>query len=66
MVAGEQLCKIVEDLIDVMHLQAKQLENLVVHVEQIAGRVPGDNQLSLIVSELSELKRRIQGQDSTP
>lgn len=65
MVNGERLCKIVEDLIDVMHLQAKELEKLVVQVEQIAGRLPADNQLSLIVSELSELKRRIQGLDTT-
>jgi len=65
MVSDERLRKIVEELIDVMHLQAKELEKLVVQVEQIAGRLPGDNQLSLIVSELSALKRSIQGQGTT-
>jgi len=55
---------IVEDLVDVMHLQAKELEKLVVQIEQVAGRLPGENRLSLIVSELSELKRRIQSQGS--
>ena len=61
-----RLREIVEALIDVMHSQAKELEKLVVQIEQIAGRLPGENQLSLIVSELSELKRRIQGHGTTP
>jgi len=59
-----RLHMIVEDLVDVMHLQAKELEKLVVQIEQVAGRLPGENRLSLIVSELSELKRRIQSQGS--
>jgi hypothetical protein len=66
MVNNEQLRKIVEDLIDVMHLQAKELENLVIQIEQITGRLPGESRLSLIVSELSELKRRIQGPGTSP
>jgi hypothetical protein len=56
----ESLRKIVADLIAVMHLQAKELENLVVQIEQVANRLPGENRLSLVVSELSELKTRIQ------
>jgi len=64
MATDERLHKIVEDLVDVMHLQAKELEKLVVQVEQVAGRLPGENRLSLIVSELSELKRRIQSHRS--
>jgi len=64
MATDERLHMIVEDLVDVMHLQAKELEKLVVQIEQVAGRLPGENRLSLIVSELSELKRRIQSQGS--
>jgi hypothetical protein len=62
----ERLRKIVEDLISVMHLQAKELEDLVVRIEQVAGRLPGENRLSVIVSELSELKRRMQGPGAAP
>ncbi len=60
MAEEEPLRKIVADLIAVMHLQAKELEKLVVQIEQVANRLPGENRLSMIVSELSELKTRIQ------
>jgi hypothetical protein len=66
MADDERLRKVVEDLIDVMHLQAKELEQLVVQVEQIAERLPGENRLSLVVSELSELKRRVQSPAGSP
>jgi hypothetical protein len=65
MADDQRLDRIVADLIGVMHLQAKELENLVVQVEQVAGRLPEGNQFSLVVSELSELKRRIQGLGTT-
>jgi len=60
MAEEESLRKIVADLIAVMHLQAKELEKLVVQIEQVTDRLPGENRLSLVVSELSELKTRIQ------
>lgn len=66
MVDHERLCEIVEALIDVMQLQAKALEQLVLQVEQIAGRLPQENQFSPIVSELSELKRSIRGGGTNP
>jgi hypothetical protein len=66
MANDEPLRKIVEDLINVMHLQAKELEKVVVQVEQVAGHLPEEARLSLIVSELSELKRRIQGLSTSP
>ncbi len=62
MVSNERLAEIVESLIEVLHLEAKEIEKLVTRVEQVAGRLPGENQFSLVVSELSELKRRIQGE----
>ena len=60
MAKEESLREIVADLIAVLHLQAKELEKLVVQIEQVTDRLPGDNRLSLVVSELSELKTRIQ------
>jgi hypothetical protein len=59
MVDGEQLRQIVEDTIEVMHLQAKELEKLVEHVEQVAGHLGYQHQFSVIASELSELHVRI-------
>ena len=66
MAEDEPLRKIVADLIDVMHLQAQELEKVFVRVEQVAGRPPEEGRLSVIVSELSELKRRIQGLGTSP
>lgn len=60
MADNDSLRKIVADLIAAMYLQAKELEKLVVQIEQVANRLPGENRLSLVVSELSELKTRIQ------
>ncbi len=56
----EPLHRLVEDLIDVMQLQAKELEKLVVHIEQAVGRLPEESQLAVIASDLSELKQRAQ------
>ena len=66
MADDEPLRKIVADLIDVMHLQAQELEKMFVRVEQVAGRPLEEGRLSVIVSELSELKRRIQGLATSP
>ena len=55
----EPLRKVLEDLIDVMHLQAKELEKLVTHVEQVASRLTYEPQLSVVASELSELRHRV-------
>ncbi len=60
MAKEESLREIVTDLIAILHLQAKELEKLVVQIEQVTDRLPGENRLSLVVSELSELKTRIQ------
>ena len=55
----EELRAIVEDLIQVAHLQAKELERLVDHVQQVAGRLGDSHQFSVVASELSELLVRI-------
>ncbi|MBX6313777.1 MAG: hypothetical protein IRY99_12795 [Isosphaeraceae bacterium] len=60
----ESLPRLVEDLIEVMQLQARELEKLVVHIEQAIGRLPEESQLAVIaseLSELSELKQRARG-----
>jgi hypothetical protein len=54
----ESLPRLVEDLIGVMQIQAKELEKLVVHLEQAVGRLPEESQFAVIASELSELKQR--------
>jgi hypothetical protein len=55
----EPLRKALEDLIDVLHLQAKDLEKLVTAVEQATGRLGYESQLSVVASELSELHHRV-------
>jgi gamma-glutamyl phosphate reductase len=55
----EQLRQILEDLVDVLHLQAKELEKLVERVEQVAGRLDPEPRFSTVVSELSELHLRV-------
>jgi hypothetical protein len=59
MTSNEELRQVVEDLIDVLHLQAKELEKLVDHVEQVAGRLGYQHQFSVVASELSALHVRI-------
>ncbi len=52
------LWKIVGDLIEVSRLQAKQIEKLVTHVEQVTTRMPEVHQFAVVVSELAELEHR--------
>lgn len=47
------------DLIDVMHLQARELEKLTAHLERQTGQMPDRPRLSLVLSELSELQVRM-------
>jgi hypothetical protein len=56
----ESLRRLVEDLVVVMQHQAKELEKMVVHIEQAVGRLPEESRLAVIASELSELKHRAQ------
>ncbi|MHC5005526.1 MAG: hypothetical protein ACYTJ0_20680 [Planctomycetota bacterium] len=54
----EDLRKIVEELIDILHTQAEDLERLVAHVENQTTRVSYANQLPIVRSRLSELHHR--------
>jgi predicted RecB family endonuclease len=55
----DELRQIVEDLIGIMHTQAKEVEKLVEHVQQVAGHLEYQHQFSVIASELSELQVRL-------
>jgi hypothetical protein len=52
------LWKIVGDLIEISRLQAKQIEKLITHVEQVTTRMPEAHQFAVVVSELAELEHR--------
>jgi len=49
-----------EDLIGVLQLQARELEKLVVHVEQVAGRLGYQPKFSVVAAELTALHMRLQ------
>lgn len=59
MVDVEQLAAVVEELVGVLQLQARDLERLVAHVEQVTTRLPQANELSVVRSELAALNVRI-------
>jgi hypothetical protein len=61
----EDVRKVVADLIEVLHAQAKELGKLVDHVQQVAGRLDYQHQFSVIAAELSELHVRAQKLTST-
>lgn len=58
MADSDALWTIVGDLIDISRLQAKQIEKLVAHVEQVTTHLPEAHQFAVVVSELAELERR--------
>ncbi len=60
MINAEQLGAVVEDLIEALHLQAKELEKLVTHVEQVAPRLGYTPQFSVVSAKFAELHRRVQ------
>jgi hypothetical protein len=55
----EQIRTLLEDLMEVLHLQAKEFERLIAHVERQTAHLGYRNQLPLVVSELSELHQRV-------
>jgi hypothetical protein len=55
----EQLAAVVEELVRVLQLQARDLERLIAHVEQVTTRLPEANQLSVVRSELAALQVRV-------
>jgi hypothetical protein len=55
---SEQLRAIVEELIDVVHDQTRELEKLIGYVERLTGHLGYENQFSVISSRLSDLHLR--------
>lgn len=54
-----ELVAIVNDLVEAMHLQTKELEKLVAHIEQVTTHLPYQHRFSLIASELSAIHQRV-------
>jgi hypothetical protein len=55
----EQLAAIVDELIEVLHLQARELEKFIAHVGQVTARLPEESEISVIRSSLSGLHLRL-------
>jgi hypothetical protein len=55
----EELAAVVDELVEVLHLQARELENLIAHVEQVTAHLPEESEMSVIRSSLSGLHLRL-------
>ncbi len=59
MAEDESLYDVLNDLIEALHLQAKEMERIVVRLEQQTGPLHPASQISVFASELSDLRSRI-------
>jgi hypothetical protein len=59
-VSVEELAAVVDELVEVLHLQANELEKLITHVQQVTVHLPEESEMSVIRSALSGLHLRIQ------
>lgn len=59
MCVNHSLKGIVQELIELMRAEARELEKLVIHVEQIAGKLPDEPQFAALASQLTALKARL-------
>ena len=55
----EELAAVVDELIEVLHLQARELEKLIAHVGQVTAHLPEEREVSVIRSSLSGLHLRL-------
>ena len=55
----EELTTFLSDLLKALHVQAKEIERLLSHVEQQTVHLAKPSQMPLVVSELSELQTRL-------
>jgi hypothetical protein len=55
----EELAAVVEELIEVLHLQATELEEFISHVEQVTDHLREGSKISVVRSTLSGLHVRI-------
>lgn len=64
----EELAVVVDELVEVLQLQANELENLIAHVGQVTVHLPEESKMSVIRSWLSGLRLRtkaLRGQASS-
>lgn len=54
---SNELRAILNDLVEILHLEAKELEKLVTHIEQVTTHLPQPHQFSVVASGLSEFRR---------
>lgn len=55
----EDLAEIVDELIDVLRMQADELERLIVHLEQVTAPMPEEREQSIVRSSLNALHLRV-------
>ena len=55
----EELAAVVDELVEILHLQAKELENLIAHVEQVTVHLSEESEMSVIRSSLSGIHLRL-------
>lgn len=55
----EELAAVVEELIEVLHMQAAELEEFISHVEQVTDHLREGSKMSVVRSTLSGLRVRI-------
>jgi len=55
----EDLAAVVDDLIEVLHLQARELEKLIAHVGQVTVHLPEESEMSVVSSSLRGFHLRI-------
>jgi hypothetical protein len=55
----KELTSVVEELIEILHLQSKELEKLITHIEQVTTRLSYANEIPAVSSGLSKLHLQI-------
>lgn len=61
----ERLAGFLRDLVQVIHLQAKEIERLTTHVEQHTTRLLAPSTMPVVVSELSALHEQLEPKGAT-
>jgi polyhydroxyalkanoate synthesis regulator phasin len=55
----EELAAVVDELIEVLHLQARKLESLVADIERVTTRLPEESEMAVIRSSLTGLHQKV-------
>lgn len=59
MTTYQSMCNVLENLIETLQFQGKEIERMVTHLEQQTGQLDPPSQMSVVMSELSELHNRV-------